>query len=50
MEKLNQAATQKLGEIVRRSGAQEELWQGYGADELAAARALLDKSASDVAR
>ncbi|KAH8174209.1 tetratricopeptide repeat domain-containing protein [Sarocladium implicatum] len=50
LEKLNQAATQKLGEIVRRYGAHEPLWQGYDANEIAAARALLDKSTSDVAR
>ncbi|KAF4981098.1 hypothetical protein FZEAL_3034 [Fusarium zealandicum] len=49
-EKLNQAATKKLAEIVRRYGAQEPLWQGYNADEIAAARELLDKSASDVIR
>ena len=33
LEKLNQAATQKLGEIVRRHGAQEPMWQDYDEDE-----------------
>ena len=50
IEKLNQAATNKLAEIVRRYGAQEPLWQGYDADEIAAARELLDKSSSEVVR
>ncbi|KPM41672.1 hypothetical protein AK830_g4905 [Neonectria ditissima] len=50
IEKLNQAATKKLAEIVRRHGAQEPLWQGYNADEIAAAKALLDKSSSNVIR
>ncbi|KAM0435092.1 hypothetical protein ACHAPT_003181 [Fusarium lateritium] len=50
IEKLNQAATKKLAEIVRRYGAREPLWQGYNADEIAAARDLLDKSSSEVVR
>ena len=50
LKKLNQAATQKLAEIVRRYGAQEPLWQGYNADEIAAARELLNESSSEVVR
>ncbi|KAM5342709.1 hypothetical protein ACJ41O_013675 [Fusarium nematophilum] len=50
IEKLNQAATKKLAEIVRRYGAQEPLWQGYDADEITAARELLEKSSSNVVR
>jgi hypothetical protein len=50
LEKLNEAATKKLSEIVRRFTAQERLWQGYDASEIAAARELLDKSASQVVR
>lgn len=50
LAKLNQAATAKLAEIVRRYGAQEPLWQGYNADEIAAARELLDKSSAEVVR
>ncbi|KAH6892029.1 hypothetical protein B0T10DRAFT_482843 [Thelonectria olida] len=50
VEKLNQAATTKLAEIVRRYGAQEPLWQGYAADEIAAAKQLLDKSLPEVVR
>lgn len=50
VEKLNQAATQKLGEIVRRYGARERLWQGYEAGEIAAARELLARSSMEVTR
>ncbi|WKT43388.1 Tetratricopeptide-like helical domain superfamily [Fusarium oxysporum f. sp. vasinfectum] len=50
LTKLNQAATAKLAEIVRRYGAREPLWQGYNADEIAAARELLDKSSAEVVR
>ena len=48
IEKLNQAATEKLAEIVRRNGAQERAWQGYDAGEVAAARDLLAQSSSEV--
>ncbi|KAF5231398.1 hypothetical protein FANTH_13444 [Fusarium anthophilum] len=50
LTKLNQAATAKLAEIVRRYRAQEPLWQGYNAEEIAAARELLDKSSAEVVR
>ncbi|KAF7555523.1 hypothetical protein G7046_g6544 [Stylonectria norvegica] len=50
VEKLNQAAIQKLAEIVRRYAAREPLWQGYDADEITAARDLLVSSASLVVR
>lgn len=50
IEKLNQAATAKLAEIVRRNTAGEALWQGYDAREIAAARDLLDKSTLSVER
>jgi hypothetical protein len=50
VEKLNQVATTKLGEIVRRNGAKEKLWQGYDAGEIAAARELLDSSSAKVVR
>ncbi|KAI5461094.1 hypothetical protein BGZ63DRAFT_357203 [Mariannaea sp. PMI_226] len=50
VEKLNQTATEKLAEIVRRYQAQEALWQGYDADEIAAAKELLDKASSGVVR
>lgn len=50
IEKLNQVATKKLSEIVRRNVAQEPMWQGYNADEISAAKALLDSSSSNVVR
>lgn len=50
IEKLNETATKKLGEIVRRYAAQEELWQGYDVNEIRAARALLAKSSPEVVR
>jgi ER membrane protein complex subunit 2 len=50
IEKLNQSATDKLAEIVRRYSANERLWQGYNANEVAAARELLSKSSSELVR
>ncbi|KAK9439545.1 tetratricopeptide repeat domain-containing protein [Metarhizium brunneum] len=50
IEKLNETATKKLGEIVRRNGAKDKLWQGYDAREIAAARELLDSSSARVVR
>lgn len=50
VEKLNQLATERLAEIVRRNTAGEALWQGYDAAEIAAARALIEKSTPQVVR
>ncbi|KAH7318746.1 hypothetical protein B0I35DRAFT_250966 [Stachybotrys elegans] len=50
LEKLNQLATAKLGEMVRRNTAQEAGWQGYDASEITAAQELLAKSSSSVVR
>jgi len=47
---LNQNATAKLSEIVRRSVSGEKGWQGYDSAELIAARALLDRDASALIR
>jgi ER membrane protein complex subunit 2 len=41
LERLNQLATEKLAEIVRRGGARESGWTGYDAAEIEAARKLL---------
>lgn len=46
VELLNEAATEKLGEIVRRHAGGDKGWQGYNADEISAARALLQKAAA----
>ncbi|XWW96611.1 hypothetical protein V2A60_004588 [Cordyceps javanica] len=50
IQKLNELATTKLAEIVRRHGAQEKLWQGYDAGEVVAARELLSKSSAQLVR
>lgn len=41
VEKLNELATAKLSEIVRRFSAGESHWSGYDREEIAAARELL---------
>jgi hypothetical protein len=41
IERLNELATAKLSEIVRRSTARERGWRGYDNFEVAAARELL---------
>lgn len=43
IELLNQNATEKLTEIVRRSVGGESGWGGYDSAELIAARELLDR-------
>jgi hypothetical protein len=50
VEKLNEVATLKLAEIVRRSAAKERGWDGYDEAEIIAARALLDKDGQKVVR
>ncbi|PHH81187.1 hypothetical protein CDD80_20 [Ophiocordyceps camponoti-rufipedis] len=50
LQKLNQAATKKLVEIVHKYRAGEKLWQGYNVGEIAAARRLLDQTSADVVR
>ncbi len=43
LQRLNETATAKLTEIVRRGVAGEPGWRGYDAAELIAARELLDR-------
>lgn len=50
IEKLNQLATDKLAEIVRRNTAGEKLWQGYSPEEIGAAKDLLAKSTPELVR
>lgn len=50
IEKLNELATEKLSEIVRRFTAKERHWCGYDEAEIAAARELLAKDASQTER
>lgn len=50
IERLNEKATEKLSEIVRRSTAKENGWCGYDESELAATRELLAKESTGVVR
>lgn len=50
VQKLNQLATSKLAEIIRRSASGEKGWDGYSQSELMAARELLDKGTAKIAR
>jgi tetratricopeptide (TPR) repeat protein len=50
VECLNQAATAKLSEIVRRSVGGENGWDGYDQTELIAARELLNRDSSLITR
>jgi hypothetical protein len=50
VEKLNEAATAKLSEIVRRSKSGEKNWDGYSEAELIVAQELLNRDAQNVAR
>jgi hypothetical protein len=50
IERLNELATQKLAEIVRRHNANDPLWQGYDEGEVTAARDLLDLASAKVAK
>ena len=46
VERLNETATAKLSEIVRRSVSGEAGWEGYDRSEIVAAKALLDSGAA----
>lgn len=46
LQKLEEMATRKLGEIVRKWSAGERNWRGYEEDEIKAARELLDQESS----
>lgn len=50
LQKLNQLATQKLAEIVRRNKQREKGWTGYDAAEIEAARELLSKDDAKLLR
>lgn len=49
-EKLNEVATAKLAEIVRRSKSGEKGWDGYSEAELIAAHELLSRDGEKVVR
>ncbi|TGO24308.1 hypothetical protein BPAE_0106g00120 [Botrytis paeoniae] len=50
IEKLNETATSKLSEIVRRSAAKEPGWEGYDEASLIAARELLNRDLGSITR
>lgn len=50
VERLNETATAKLSEIVRKSVNGEPGWGGYEQAEVIAAKALLDSSAAKTIR
>ncbi|GAM89261.1 hypothetical protein ANO11243_072980 [Dothideomycetidae sp. 11243] len=50
VESLNELATSKLGQIVRRGAAKQTGWDGYDEAELIAARALLDQDTQQIQR
>ncbi|KAK5142563.1 hypothetical protein LTR04_002185 [Oleoguttula sp. CCFEE 6159] len=50
VQRLNELATAKLAEIVRRSAAGERSWTGYETAEVIAARELLDRDTKGVER
>lgn len=50
IQKLNELATVKLGEIVRRGSANEKGWSGYDEAELIVARELLDRNTQAIKR
>ncbi len=50
VERLNEVATAKLSEIVRRSVASERGWEGYEKAEVIAAKALLDTDVAKTSR
>ena len=48
--KLNEIATAKLAEIVRKSASGEKDWDGYSQPELIAARELLNRDTQKISR
>ena len=50
VERLNETATAKLSEIVRRSTAREAGWEGYDSAEIIAAKELINRDATSITR
>ncbi|KAK5011412.1 hypothetical protein LTR28_003333, partial [Elasticomyces elasticus] len=50
IQRLNELATAKLAEIVRRNAAGEKGWDGYDMAEIIAARELLDRDTLSIQR
>lgn len=50
MEQLNELATAKLAEIIRRNTSQEIGWQGYDDGEIVSAKELIDRDTVAITR
>lgn len=50
VKRLNEVATSKLSEIVRRSAGGEAGWQGYDEAEVIAAKELLNRDSASITR
>lgn len=50
VQKLNQLATAKLAEIVRKASTEAPGWDGYDPAEVIAARALLNEDGAAITR
>ncbi|KAI1131974.1 tetratricopeptide [Nemania abortiva] len=50
LQNLDEVATEKLAEIIRRNSAGEKDWQGYDKSEIAAARELLESHSTTAIR
>lgn len=50
VQRLNERATAKLSEIIRRSASGESGWRGYDKAEIIAARELLDRETIPITR
>ena len=50
VQKLDELATSRLAEIIRRYSTSEQGWTGYDEAEIVAARALLEKNTPTIAK
>lgn len=50
VQKLNEKATSKLAEIVRKASLKTDKWEGYEQSEIIAARELLDRDGDSITR
>ena len=50
VERLNETATAKLAEIVRKSTAREAGWEGYDSAEIIAAKELINRDVTPITR
>lgn len=50
LQRLNQVATSKLSEIVRKSAGGEVGWEGYDEAEVIAAKELLNRDSASIVR